>query len=128
MYPYYAGYVPLDQFDLDQDDILGIRSIYGKRTSPLEPPKPTTLISTKISTTIATTKATYKPSVKATTPTKTTTKIATKTSTIATTFSRNTTIKIALTLVPTTKFSIKDIPPCNPDNHFINAVFTSITQ
>ena len=29
MFPTYAGYIPLDTFDLDEDDILGIRSIYG---------------------------------------------------------------------------------------------------
>lgn len=29
MFPYYNGYVPLDEFDLDKDDILGIRSLYG---------------------------------------------------------------------------------------------------
>lgn len=35
MFPYYSGYVPLNEFDLDQDDILGIRSLYGKRKEPL---------------------------------------------------------------------------------------------
>lgn len=29
MFPYYAGYVSMNSFDLDMDDILGIRSIYG---------------------------------------------------------------------------------------------------
>ena len=33
MYPYYSGYVSIDDFDLDRDDILGIRSIYGNQNN-----------------------------------------------------------------------------------------------
>ncbi len=103
MYPYYGGYVPLDRFDLDEDDILGIRSIYGKRKSPLEPPKTTQLVTAAKATTKATTKATVKASI-----------VTTKTTKKATT-----------ALISTTKFSNKEIAPCNPEFHFIQAVFTS---
>jgi hypothetical protein len=58
MYPYYGGYVK--DFNLPEDDQMGISALYGKRNSPLNPTtfSPTTAKSSLASTTLTTSKKT----------------------------------------------------------------------
>jgi hypothetical protein len=66
MYPYYPGY--MDNFALQEDDILGIRSLYGKKDASM-------------TTTTTTTTAASNKSSKITTNFRTTLKSTTATST-----------------------------------------------